>query len=236
MLFRQLFDPDTSTYTYLVADENTREAVLIDPVLEQVDRDAKLLEELGLRLVYTLETHVHADHVTGAHALRERLGSKSVVHVDGGADCADVFVKDGDVLHVGSLTLEVRHTPGHTNGDVSYVMADRVFTGDTLLIGGCGRTDFQQGDPAAMYDSIHGKLFTLPDDTLVYPGHDYNGRRVSTIAQEKEINARLGGGRSRESFIQLMENLELPYPRKIDVSLPANRECGRVDGNLNPTA
>lgn len=228
MLFRQLFDPDTSTYSYLLADPVSREAALVDPVLEQVDRDARLVEELGLRLVYTLETHVHADHVTGADALRRRLGSRSVVHADGGAACADVLVRDGDVLHVGSIAIEVRHTPGHTEGDVSYVVGDRVFTGDTLLIGGCGRTDFQQGDPGALYDSVHGKLFTLPDDTLVYPGHAYDGRRVSSIAQEKEINARLGGGRSRESFIQLMENLELPYPRKIDVSLPANRECGRV--------
>ena len=236
MLFRQLFDPDTSTYTYLLADEDTREAVLIDPVLEQVDRDAQLIEALGLTLVYTLETHVHADHVTGADALRARLGSRSVVHVEGGAACADVLVRGGDVLTVGSLSIEVRHTPGHTKGDVSYVVGDRVFTGDALLIGGCGRTDFQQGDPGVLYDSVHGELFTLPDDTLVYPGHDYNGRRVSTIAQEKEINARLGGGRSRESFIELMKALDLPYPRRIDVSLPANRECGRVAPTLDPSA
>lgn len=229
MLFRQLFDAETGTYTYLLADPQTREAVLIDPVLEQVDRDAALLEELGLKLVYTLETHVHADHITGADRLRERLGSRSVVHKNGGAECADVLVDDGDVLEVGSLRIEVRYTPGHTNGDVSYVVGDRVFTGDSLLIGGCGRTDFQQGDPGRLYDSIHNKLFTLPDDTLVYPGHDYQGRRVSTIAQEKETNARLGGGRSRDSFIELMNALALPYPRKIDVSLPANRECGRIE-------
>lgn len=228
MLFRQLFDPDTHTYTYLLADPVTREAALVDPVLEQVDRDARLVDELGLTLVYTLETHVHADHVTGAAALRDRFGCRSVVHVEGGAACADVQVRDGDVLRVGSLVIEVRHTPGHTRGDVSYVVGDRVFTGDTLLIGGCGRTDFQQGDAGTLYDSVHEKLFTLPDDTLVYPGHAYDGRRVSTIAQEKEINPRLGGGRSRASFVRLMEELRLPHPRRMEVALPANRECGRV--------
>lgn len=228
MIFRQLFDPETSTYTYLLADPSSREAVLIDAVAEQVERDLTVLDELGVRLRYTLETHVHADHVTGASLLRDRVGSQSVVHADAGAACADVLVRGGDRVRVGSLEIEVRETPGHTNGDVVYVVGDRVFTGDTLLIGGCGRTDFQEGDPGRLYDSVHSQLFTLSPATLVYPGHDYRGNRVSTIAEEMANNARLGGGRDRDSFIALMRNLNLPYPKKIDVAVPANRVCGRL--------
>ncbi|CAL1240172.1 MBL fold metallo-hydrolase [Candidatus Methylocalor cossyra] len=227
MIFRQLFEPDTSTYTYLLGCERTRRAVLIDPVASEVETYLALLQQLGLTLRYTLETHVHADHITGSGLLRERVGSKSVVHRDAGAVCADLLVTDGVLLQVGDLEWEVRHTPGHTDGCVSYVMADRVFTGDALLIGGCGRTDFQQGDAGRLYDSIHQKLFTLPPDTLVYPGHDYAGNTVSTIKQEMAKNARLGGGRSREEFIALMQGLNLPYPKYIDRALPANRACGQ---------
>ncbi|QSA97230.1 MBL fold metallo-hydrolase [Methylococcus sp. EFPC2] len=226
MIFRQLFEPDTSTYSYLLACERSRKACLIDPVASETERYVALLGELNLRLVHTLETHVHADHVTGAAALREKLGSKSVVHRDAGALCADLLVTDGVPLQVGGLEIEVRHTPGHTNGCVSYVMVDRVFTGDALLIGGCGRTDFQQGDAGQLYDSIATKLFTLPPDTLVYPAHDYQGNTVSTIHQEMAKNPRLGGGRSREEFIALMAELKLPYPKYIDQALPANRICG----------
>lgn len=229
MIFRQLIDPVTSTYTYLVADPRSREAVLVDPVLEDVEVYAKLLAELGLALRYTLETHVHADHVTAAAALRERFGSKSVVHADGGADCADVLVRDGDRVEFGDLHLDVIHTPGHTRGDVSYLVEDRLLTGDALFIGGCGRTDFQQGDAGTLYDSVTRKLFTLPPDTLVYPGHDYNGNTVSTIRQEIAKNPRLGGGKTREQFIEIMGNLKLAYPRFIDRALPANRACGRAD-------
>jgi glyoxylase-like metal-dependent hydrolase (beta-lactamase superfamily II) len=228
MIFRQLFEPDTCTYTYLLACERARQAALIDPVAGEADHCLALLKELRLELIYTLETHVHADHITGAGTLREKLGSQSVVHREGGAACADVLADDGDILHIGDLSVEARHTPGHTNGCVSYVMADRVFTGDALLIDGCGRTDFQQGDPGKLYDSIHGKLFTLPPDTLVYPGHDYRGNTVSTIGRERAKNPRLGNGVSREDFIAIMKNLDLAYPRYIDQALPANLACGRA--------
>lgn len=227
-LFSQLFDPESNTYTYLLADAETRRAVLVDPVAEQVDRDAALLAQLGLRLEYTLETHVHADHVTGASALRQRLGSRSVVSRNGGAPCADLLADHGDRLQVGGLTIEVRATPGHTRGDLSYLVGDRVFTGDALLIEGCGRTDFQEGDAGTLYDSVHGQLFTLPPRTLVYPGHDYQGRTVSTIGHEREHNPRLGGGRTRQAFIALMGDLHLPPPRQIDVAVPRNRACGEL--------
>lgn len=232
MIFRQLFEPQTSTYTYLLGCERTRKALLIDPVLEETESYLALLKELGLTLVYTLETHVHADHVTAADALRQKTGSKSVIHRDAGASCGDLLVTDGVTLQVGDIVIEVRHTPGHTNGCVSYVVGDRVFTGDALLIGGCGRTDFQNGDAGQLYESIHKKLFTLPPDTLVYPAHDYNGNTVSTIKQEKAKNARLGGGKSKEEFIEIMQNLKLAYPRFIDRALPANQACGREQALL----
>lgn len=226
MIFRQLFETDTSTYSYLLGCERSRKAVLIDSVVSEIDHYIELLQSLNLKLIYTLETHVHADHITGAGLLREKLGSKSVVHRDAGAMCADLLVTDGVLLQVGDMELQVRHTPGHTNGCVSYVMADRVFTGDALLINGCGRTDFQQGSAEQLYDSITGKLFSLPPDTLVYPGHDYQGNTVSTIKQEVAKNSRLGGGRSREDFISIMHSLNLAYPKYIDQALPANHSCG----------
>ncbi len=233
MIFRQLFEPDSATYTYLLGCERTRKAVLIDPVAGEVDGYVLLLKQLDLTLYYTLETHVHADHITGSGLLRQRLGSSSVVHRDAGAPCADLQISDGVKLQVGDMEFEARHTPGHTPGCVSYAMADRVFTGDTLLIGGCGRTDFQQGDAGRLYDSIHGKLFTLPADTLVYPGHDYHGNTVSTIGQEMAKNLRLGGGKSREAFIEIMNGLKLDYPRHIDRALPANRSCGMTHAGLH---
>jgi len=226
MIFRQLFETETSTYTYLLGCERTRRAVLIDPVASEMDDYIQLLQALNLELIYTLETHVHADHITASGLLREKLGSKSVVHRDAGALCADLLVTDGVPLQVGDLEFEVRHTPGHTSGCVSYVMSDRVFTGDALLIGGSGRTDFQQGDAGQLYDSIIRKLFSLPPDTLVYPGHDYQGNTVSTIKQEMAKNARLGSGKSREEFIATMRDLKLAYPRFIDKALPANQSCG----------
>jgi sulfur dioxygenase len=226
MIFRQLFETDTSTYSYLLGCERSRKAVLIDSVVSEIDHYIDLLQSLNLKLIYTLETHVHADHITGAGLLREKLGSKSVVHRDAGAMCADLLVTDGVVLQVGDMELQVRHTPGHTSGCVSYVMADRVFTGDALLINGCGRTDFQQGSAEQLYDSITGQLFSLPPDTLVYPGHDYQGNTVSTIKQEMAKNSRLGGGRSREDFIAIMHSLNLAYPKYIDQALPANHSCG----------
>ena len=230
MIFRQIFEPDTSTYSYLLGCERSRRALLIDTVAVEVDTYIEILQTLRLQLVYTLETHVHADHITGAGLLREQVGSKSVVHRDAGASCADLLVTDGVLLQVGDIEIRVLHTPGHTSGCVSYALPDRVFTGDALLIGGCGRTDFQQGDAGQLYDSIHGKLFTLPPDTLVYPGHDYNGNTVSTIRQEMQKNPRLGGGKSREAFITLMNELKLPYPKHIDSALPANMACGVPQG------
>jgi sulfur dioxygenase len=227
MIFRQLFDTDTYTYTYLLGCERTGRAILIDPVAAEVETSFRLLNELNLKLLYTMETHVHADHITGSGLLREKLGSKSVVHRDAGARCADLLVTDGVLLQVGDMEIEVRSTPGHTTGCVSYVVGDRVFTGDSLLIGGCGRTDFQQGDAGQLYDSIHNRLFTLPPDTLVFPGHDYNGNTVSTIRQEMAINQRLGGGKSRDEFIGIMKNLKLAYPKYIDQALPANQSCGQ---------
>jgi len=227
MIFLQFFEPDTSTFTYLLGCEQTRRAVLIDPVVGEVNFYIGLLEQLSLRLLYTLETHVHADHITGSGLLRERLGSKSVLHRDAGAKCADLLVTDGVLLQVGDLEIRVRHTPGHTKGCLSFVVGNRVFTGEALFIGGCGRTDFQEGDAGTLYDSIHQKLFCLPPDTLVYPGHDYNGNTVSTIGQEMARNPRLGGGKTRKEFIEIMNRLELPYPRYIDQALPANQACGR---------
>lgn len=228
MIFRQYFEADTHTFTYLLGCERTRRAVLIDPVNTEVEYYEHMLGQLDLKLIYTLETHVHADHVTGAGLLREHLGSKSVVHRDAGAKCADLLVTDGVPLQVGELEFEVRHTPGHTYGCVSYVMNDRVFTGDALLIGGCGRTDFQQGDAGQLYDSIQYKLLALPPDTLIYPGHDYHGNTVSTIRQEMAKNPRLGDGKTRDEFIAIMGELKLDYPKYIDQALPANQACGRL--------
>ena len=228
MLFRQLFDPESSTYTYLLADAATREAVIIDPVRDQVERDAQLIEELGLHLLYVLDTHVHADHVTAAGVLRRRFGAKTVASVRGGPGCADLLVDDGAELRFGSHRIEVRATPGHTDGCVTYVTGDHTmaFTGDALLIRGCGRTDFQQGDARQLYASVHGKILSLPDDTLLYPGHDYKGRTVTSVAEEKAHNPRLGGGKSEAEFVAIMDGLKLANPKKIAEALPANLRCG----------
>ena len=228
MLFRQLFDQESSTYSYLLADPQTREALLIDPVLEQFGRDSTLVEELGLRLLYVLETHVHADHVTGSGLLRERFGAQSVVSERAGVVCPDLQVKQGDVLQFGRHVLEVRETPGHTPGCLAYVCLDArmVFTGDALLIRACGRTDFQHGDASALYRSVHGQIFSLPDDFSVYPGHDYKGRTMSTVGEEKSLNPRLGLHKSQDAFIETMRELQLPHPRKIAIALPANARCG----------
>lgn len=228
MLFRQLFDRESCTYTYLLADESTREAVLIDPVRELIDRDMQTLDELGLTLRYTLETHVHADHVTASGLLRQKLGSKSVLSARGGAPCVDVAAEHGDVITVGCHRIEVRATPGHTDTCTSYHVPDlgAIFTGDALLIRGCGRTDFQQGSPETLYRSIHEQVFTLPDATRVYPGHDYKGRTVSTVGEEKAHNPRLGGGRTVEQFAKIMDNLNLAPPKKLHEAVPANQRCG----------
>ena len=227
--FRQLFDPATSTYTYLLADPVTRDAVIIDPVREQLDRDFAELQRLNLHLQSILETHVHADHVTGAAALKDRTGAETVVSRHGGAPCADRQVDDGDRIIFGNEVMRVVATPGHTPSCVTYHWRDRVFTGDALFIGGCGRTDFQGGDAATLYRSVTQKLFTLPEETLIFPGHDYNGRWVSNVGQERAINPRLGGAKSEAEFVALMEALDLPEPKRIHEAVPANQRCGRPE-------
>ncbi len=228
MLFRQLFDPASSTYTYLLADEQTRDAIIIDPVLEQLERDLALIAELGLTLRYALDTHVHADHVTALGSFRARLGVPTVLSERAGVGCADVLVKDGDVVRFGGHGVVVRETPGHTSGCVTYVTTDQAmaFTGDAVLIRGCGRTDFQQGDAHALYRSVHDKVFSLPDTTLIFPAHDYQGRTVTTVGEERRLNPRLGGGKREDEFVAIMANLKLAYPKQIDVALPRNAQCG----------
>ncbi|MEP7327765.1 MAG: rhodanese-like domain-containing protein [Betaproteobacteria bacterium] len=229
MIFRQLFDPQSSTYTYLLADRGSKQAVLIDPVFEQSRRDAALLDELGLDLVATVDTHVHADHITGAWMLQRRCGSAIAVSAAGGAVGADRYLADGDRIAFGPRHLDARATPGHTNGCMTFVLDDETmaFTGDCLLIRGSGRTDFQQGDPHAMYRSVHGRIFTLPHECLLYPAHDYRGLTVTSVAEERDFNPRLGGEIGEDDFAGYMQNLGLPHPKQIDVAVPANLRCGR---------
>lgn len=225
-LFRQLFDPESSTYTYLIADKLTRDAVLIDPVLEQVERDLSLLEELGLTLRYCLETHLHADHITGAGRLRQQTGCRVMVPKDATVKAADHSLADGETLAVGSVLVEAIATPGHTSHHLAYLInGTHLLTGDALLIRGCGRTDFQGGDAGTLYDVVTQRLFKLPDDTWVYPGHDYKGRTVSSIGEEKQLNPRFAH-RNRNQFITLMTHLGLGYPQKMKEAVPANEYCG----------
>jgi sulfur dioxygenase len=228
MLFRQLFDQDSSTYTYLLADEASREALIIDPVFEQLDRDATLIQELELELRYALDTHVHADHLTSLGLLKQRFGATTVLSERAGAVRADWLVKQGDRIRFGAHELEARETPGHTNGCLTYVCheARLAFTGDAILIRGSGRTDFQQGNSATLYASVREHIFTLPDDTLLYPAHDYKGRTVSTVGEEKRLNPRLGVNKTLADFVRVMSELKLPHPRKMDVVVPANLFCG----------
>jgi len=228
MLFRQLFDRASCTYTYLLACERTQQAVLIDPVVSCVARDERLLSEFGLTLRWVLETHVHADHVTGSATLRSRLGGESVVSASAGVVGASRVVCTGDQIAFGDHHLEARETPGHTLGCVSYVLEDQsvVFTGDALFVRGCGRTDFQGGSATTLYRSVYTQLFTLPDTTKVYPGHDYKGNTVSTIGEERLHNPRLGGGRDEAAFVAIMGALDLSPPEHIDVALPANLRGG----------
>lgn len=232
MLFRQLFEPVSSTYTYLLGCEETGEAVLIDPVLETVERDLEVVSALGLKLASTLETHIHADHVTGAGRLRALSQSKAGFPAASGAEGTDFTIAEGELLTVGSLVLRPLFTPGHTDDHHAYLIETggeaHVFTGDALLIEGCGRTDFQNGDAATLYRSVHEKLFALAEETLVYPAHDYHQRRVSSIAQERARNPRLGTGKSLEEFVAIMADLHLPRPQKMDIAVPANRTCGLV--------
>lgn len=226
MIFRQLFDTVSSTYTYLLGDEASGSAVIIDPVLELADRDLSQIQDLGLKLTHVLDTHVHADHVTAASVLKGMTGA-TTVSSERGAVCADLRLKHGEPLQVGSLRIAALETPGHTDDSLSFVVGDRVFTGDALLVRGCGRTDFQNGDPETLYRSITDVLFALPDATQVFPAHDYKGLTVTTIGEEKRLNPRVAG-KSLAEFAAIMRGLNLPPPKLLDKAVPANRLCGNV--------
>lgn len=232
MIFKQLFEPVSSTYTYLLGCEDTGKAVLVDPVVSAIDRDLTILNELGLTLAYTLDTHIHADHITGALELKKKTGSRIAAPAFDRLPCADLGIEEGKPFEMGGIYIKPLHTPGHTDGHFSYCVENRVLTGDALLIDGCGRTDFQNGDARVLFKSVREKLFVLPEDTLVYPGHDYQNRRVSSIAQEKNRNPRLGQEKNLEEFIEIMKNLNLPYPKFIDYAVPGNRLCGVCPSHL----
>jgi glyoxylase-like metal-dependent hydrolase (beta-lactamase superfamily II)/rhodanese-related sulfurtransferase len=233
LVFRQLHDLTSSTYTYLLGDADSNQAVLIDPVFEQARRDDALLRELGLELLYTLDTHVHADHVTAAWLLKKTTGSRIALAAESGAEGIDVPLRHGDRMCFGSRYLEARATPGHTNGCMTFVLDDRsmAFTGDALLIRGAGRTDFQQGSAAALYRSIKEQIFGLPDDCLLYPAHDYRGLTCSSVGEEKRFNPRIGATRSERDFVGFMTNLRLPHPKVMDIAVPANLKCGQVEAS-----
>jgi glyoxylase-like metal-dependent hydrolase (beta-lactamase superfamily II)/rhodanese-related sulfurtransferase len=234
LIFRQLFDAPSSTYTYLLADSQSRDALLIDPVFEQAHRDAALVGELDLKLKWTLETHVHADHVTGAWMLKQKLGSGIALAAVGGASGADRLLQHGEHIQFGKRWLEARATPGHTNGCMTFVLDDQsmAFTGDCLLIRGSGRTDFQQGDAGVMFRSVREQIFSLPAACLLYPAHDYRGLMVTSVAEERAHNPRLGGDVSVDDFTGYMNNLGLPHPKKMDIAVPANLQCGRPEAAL----
>lgn len=235
MLFRQLFEPESSTFTYLISCPDTGVTALIDPVLDTVERDLALLQQLGLKLDYTVDTHVHADHLSGARRLRELSGCRIAYPAMVEAVCVDIGLREGEAFRIGNLALQPLFTPGHTDHHHAYLIDNgtqkMLFSGDALLIEACGRTDFQSGDARALYRSIHEKFFTLPDETLLYPCHDYEGRFVSTIGQEKRRNPRLGQNRPLDEFVAMMENMDLPYPRKIDIAVPGNMHCGILPGS-----
>ncbi|KAF3793128.1 Beta-lactamase hydrolase-like protein [Nymphaea thermarum] len=240
LLLRQLFEDESYTYTYLLADvaHPEKPAVLIDPVDRAVDRDLNLIEELGLKLIYAMNTHCHADHITGTGLLKKKMPEvKSIISKDSKAK-ADILINAGDKIHFGNLFLEARATPGHTVGCITYVTGDgpnqpnprMAFTGDSLLIRGCGRTDFQGGSSTQLYRSVHSQIFSLPKDTLIYPGHDYKGYTVSTVGEEILYNPRLT--KDEATFQKVMEGLNLPYPRMIDIALPANLICGLQEASV----
>src|SRR5687768_4348228 len=231
MIFRQLFDQTSGTYSYLLASRRGGEALIMDPVLEKVDRYIQLIRELDLRLVKAVDTHLHADHVTGLGALRDRTHCITVMGEQTKADVVSMRLAEGDKLSIDGVSLDVLYTPGHTVDSYSYVMRDRVFTGDTLLIRGTGRTDFQNGDPRAQYESIFNKLLKLPEDTLLFPAHDYKGETVSTIGEEKAFNPRLQV-KSVDEYAELMNNLNLPNPKMMDVAVPANMKVGLAQDEI----
>jgi sulfur dioxygenase len=225
MIFRQLFDSVSGTYSYLLASRRGGEALIIDPVLEKVDRYLQLVRELDLKLVKAVDTHLHADHITGLGALRDKTQCVTVMGEQTKADVVSMRLSDGDKLAIEGLALDVIYTPGHTDDSYSFILPDRVFTGDTLLIRGTGRTDFQNGDPRQQYESIFGRLLKLPNETLIYPAHDYKGETVSTIGEEKAFNPRLQV-KSMEEYVEIMNNLKLANPKMMDVAVPANMKVG----------
>ena len=231
MIFRQMFDSTSGTYSYLLASRRGGEALIIDPVLEKVDRYLQLLRELDLKLVKAVDTHLHADHITGLGALRDRTHCITVMGEQSGVDVVSMRVTEGDKVEIEGVALDVLYTPGHTDDSYSFLLPDRVFTGDTLLIRGTGRTDFQNGDPRQQYQSIFGKLLKLPDATMVFPAHDYKGDTVSTIGEEKAFNPRLQV-RSVDEYADLMNNLKLPNPKMMDVAVPANQHVGLVQEEI----
>lgn len=229
MIFRQLFDSATSTYTYILADLETRDGIIIDPVFEKVHRDLDVISELGIKLQWILDTHIHADHITGAFKIREQTNAKIGMGKGANLQCADQLFSEEEIFHFGKIQGKVLLTPGHTNGCASYyIHGSHVFTGDALLIRGCGRTDFQEGSSSVLFKSVREKLFSLPDATLVYPAHDYHGRTCSSIEEEKKFNPRLKLSNSESDFQKIMSELQLDHPKNIHIALPANVNCGKV--------
>ena len=228
MIFRQLFDikGESSTYTYLLADEESKDGIIIDTVIENVERDSGIIKELGIKIKYIMDTHIHADHITGAGKLKQIIGCETVVGSGANVKTYDIGISDGESLNFGSHVVKAISTPGHTDSCTTFHVDNMLFTGDAVLYRGCGRTDFQQGDSRKLYHSVRDKLFVLDKDTYIYPAHDYNGRMVTTIKEEKAYSARLRDGISENEFVEIMKNLNLPKPKKIDIAVPANLKCG----------
>jgi glyoxylase-like metal-dependent hydrolase (beta-lactamase superfamily II) len=225
---KQLYDSSSSTYTYILYDNDNLEAVLIDPVYEQYDRDLTLIKQLNLKLRYVLETHIHADHITSSFKFRDDLGAKIAVNKNAESDCADIQIDDGQEFNFGAFQLKALMTPGHTDTCTTFHCENMLFTGDTLLIRGCGRTDFQQGSSKKLFNSVREKLFSFPEETIVYPGHDYKGFTSSTVGEEKLFNSRLAMDKTESEFVEIMENLNLDHPKKIKEAVPANLKCGKA--------
>jgi len=225
--FKQLYDSESSTYTYILYDSNSLEGVVIDPVLEQFNRDVTLIKQLNLKILFVLETHIHADHITSSSKLRQELGSKVAVSKAANAECADINFDDGHEFIFGGFKINAIATPGHTDTCTTFNCENMLFTGDVLLIRGCGRTDFQQGSSEKLFNSVREKIFSFADETIIYPGHDYKGFTSSSVGEEKLFNARLSLDKTKEEFVEIMENLKLDHPKKIKEAVPANLKCGK---------